>query len=91
MEKEKPAKYRLDRNEFGLTANEMQVLAMLDNPPYSEIADRMGTSKQRVGQIVSGLKRKDMVVKDGSRLRLTDQALTILDKGRYRPKTKETP
>lgn len=77
-------KYRLERNEYGLTQNEVQVLECLETPSYSDIAVRLGISKQRVGQIVSSLKKKQMVDKIGNRIVASDAARPLLDGERRR-------
>lgn len=58
------SKYKIGRDEEGLTERERQVFEALRNgTPFVDVAATIGVSKQRVGQLLGSLIEKGRVVK----------------------------
>ena len=54
--------YELDRDRTGLTKREREALRLMEKfQTQQEIADAMGLSRQRVGQLIASLKKKGAV------------------------------
>ena len=70
---EAPGSYKLNRNAAGLTQNEVAVLQAYIPPSFSVVAEKLGSSKQRIGQIAKKLREQGYLEKNGTMLTITEE------------------